>query len=141
MQQADTVLIGFAHADDSAAADGDARAPDRVDGAQAVVVTPRGDDLAVKFRRSVEVVVVRSETRVGEAPRLSIAEHPQRATHFHSERRDDANHLQYIFKFLPVAHFTPRRSHAKPRSAFGMSLARRFGNLLDAEQILMRHAR
>ncbi len=33
MQQADPIFLGFAHADDAAATNGDARAPDGLDGA------------------------------------------------------------------------------------------------------------
>ena len=50
VQQADTVFVGFAHADDAAGADGDAGFSHRSDGAQAVFIEASRDDLTVKFR-------------------------------------------------------------------------------------------
>ncbi len=142
MQQADAVLVGFAHADDAAAADGDARrARTDVDGAQAIVVAARGDDLAVKFRRGIEIVVVGRQAGGGQAASLIVGEHAERAADFHAQRSDGAHHLQHAFKFLAVAHFAPRRAHAKARGALVVGFAGRFVDLRDAEQVLLRYAR
>src|SRR5215469_8763537 len=48
VKEADAVLIGFADAEDSAAANGDARFANARDGFEAVFVNARGDDVAVK---------------------------------------------------------------------------------------------
>ena len=55
---ADAVLARLAHADDAAAADVDAGGAHVVERFQAIFVGARGYDLAVEFRRGVEIVIV-----------------------------------------------------------------------------------
>ena len=76
VQQADAIVLGFAHADNSAAADRDSRFSHRREGAQAVVVVARGDDLAVKLRRSIQIVVVGSQAGFGQALGLRSSSMP-----------------------------------------------------------------
>ena len=90
MEQAGAVGITLAHADDAAAADRDASLANVFEGAQAVFVAPRGNDMAVKLGRSVQVVVVGGEPRGGQALGLLGGQHAQRAADFHIERRDAA---------------------------------------------------
>src|SRR5665213_4539864 len=54
----------FAHADDAAAADSEARTAHARQRGEPVLVIARGDALAVEFRRRVEVVVVEVEARI-----------------------------------------------------------------------------
>ena len=134
-------LFRFAEADDSSAADGDARFSHRCERAQAVVVIARRDDLPVKLRRSIEVVVVRSQARVGQALRLRIIEHSERAADFHAELRHAPHHFQNIFKILALLHLPPRRAHAESRRAFAAGALGKLHDLVHGKQAAARNFR
>src|SRR5437879_6202049 len=87
MEQADAILLGLAHTDNAAATNRNPGAPDGLNGAQTVFVAPSADDAAVKLGRSVEVMVVSGETRGGQAARLILGQHSQRAADFEVQAR------------------------------------------------------
>ena len=64
MDQADAVVCAFAHADNAAAADMDAGVAHMRQRVQPVLIGPGGDDVAVIFRRGVEIVVVVIQPRL-----------------------------------------------------------------------------
>src|SRR6185437_13884008 len=64
MKEADEIFVRFAEAENSSAADSDAGFADARDGGEAVFVDARGDDVAVKFGRRVEIVIVGGEAGI-----------------------------------------------------------------------------
>ena len=141
MQQADAVVFGFSEPDNSAAAHGDSGFSHGRKRAQAVVVIARRDDLPVKLRRSVQVVVVRGEAGFGQAFGLRIVEHSQRAANFHAKLCDTADHLQNIFKIFAFLHLTPRGAHAETRRPFTACTFGKFGDFVNREQSAARYFR
>ena len=69
MDQADAVVGAFAHADNAAAADIDAGVAHMLQRIQPVLIGPGADDVAVIFRRGVEIVVVVIQPRLLSAAR------------------------------------------------------------------------
>ena len=67
---------------------------------------------SVKFRRRVQVVVVRRQPRRAQPTRLFFRQHSQRAANFQSFRRNPTHHRQHIFKFV-FRRFSPRRAPNK----------------------------
>ena len=65
-------VTAFAHADDAAAADIDAGVAHRRQRFQPVLIGAGGDDLAVEFRRGVEIVVVVIEPGILQARGLRL---------------------------------------------------------------------
>src|ERR1700722_4636250 len=118
VEQADAIAFRFAEADYSSAANGDAGLSHGRKCAEAIVVIARRDDLSVEFGRSVEVVVIRSQARVGQPPGLRIVKHTERAANFHAEQGHAAHHLKNIFKIFAILHLPPGRSHAETRRTF-----------------------
>src|ERR1700726_4012237 len=107
VEQADAIALRFAEADDSSAANGNPGFSHRRQGAEAVVVIAGRDNLSVEFGRSIEVMVVSGQARVGQAPRLRIIEHAERAANFHAELRHAAHHYKNIFKIFALLHLPP----------------------------------
>ena len=141
MQQADAIALRFAEADDSAAANGDSRFSHRRERAEAVIVIAGGDDLPVEFRRSIEVVVVRSQPRGGQAPRLRIVEHAERAANFHSQLGHAAHHFQNVFKILALLHVPPRGAHAETRRSLAAGALGKFHDFVHGKQAAARNFR
>src|SRR5579875_311238 len=107
----------FAHPDDAAATDrdsGGAHTPERI---QALLVSARMNDLAVKFGRRIEVVVVSREARFGQRFGLWRGEHAERAAGFESQGAHAAHHLQHTLERLAGGHIAPRCPHAEARGA------------------------
>ncbi|MOA43906.1 hypothetical protein D3C78_1661120 [compost metagenome] len=75
-QEARPILCLFPHADDAAGADLHAGAAHVLQGVQAVLIGAGGDDIAVKLRRGVEVVVVVIKPGGAQARRLIGGKHP-----------------------------------------------------------------
>ncbi len=73
LEQPGTVLYGFAHADDAAAADFHPCAPHALKRIQPVLIAARGDDLAVELGRGIEIVVVGGEPGLCQAIGLGLA--------------------------------------------------------------------
>ncbi len=130
VKQSNAIIDRFAHTDDAAAADADARlfhAPER---AQAILISACGDDRAVVLRRSVEVVVVGSESRLLEAPGLAFVEHAQRAADFDVELAHLFHRLQHRIKLRTVAHLPPRSAEANATGALRLRCAGALQHLL-----------
>ena len=141
VQQADAIVLRLSKADNSSAADRDSRFSHGRKRAKAVVVIASGDDLPVKLRRGVQVVVVRGQARLGQAVGLRIIEHSQRAANFHAKLCHAADHLQNIFKILAFLHLTPRGAHAEACRAFAARALGKFGDFVDREQSAARNFR
>src|SRR5258708_10758757 len=91
VKQADAVSVFFAHAENASAANGDARFADRSERAQALIVNTRGDDGAVEFRRSIEIVVIGGEGRVFQTESPALPEHAARAADLHAQPGEAPN--------------------------------------------------
>ena len=123
-QQADAILIRFAHAEDSSAANRDAGLAHVRDGPQTVVVDSGGDDFSVEFGRRIEIVVVGasgpasfSRTACDSVSMPSVQQTSM------SQRRNAAHHFQHTVELFALGDLPPRRTHAESRGSF------RFGAL------------
>ncbi len=141
VQQADAVLFRFAHAENSAAADGDSRFAHVRDGSQAVFVDARGDDFSVELGRRIEIVIVGGEPRFLQALGLRFVEHAERATDFHIQSRDAAHHFEHAVEFFALGDLSPGRAHAESRGALGLGALRRREDVAGIHQFLAGHAR
>ena len=113
---ADAAIL--AHADDAAAAHGDARAPHARQRLEPLVVGPRRDDPAVELRRRVEVVVVRRQPRRRRAPRPAPGSAcPACSTPPCRGRGRPRTISSTRSNGGAVGHIAPRRAHAEPRRA------------------------
>ena len=113
------IAHGFAHADDAAAADIEARVAHRGERVEPILVGARGDDLAVELRRGVDVVVVVVEAGVLELVRLLGREHAERRAGLHAERAHFANHRRDGFDvcfFFGERHAAPMQKRVAPAS-------------------------
>ena len=111
VQQPDAVLVRFAHAQNSAAAHGDARPCAHARSSRSRSSYTRVVMMfAVKFRRRIEIVVVSRKPGVLQPLRLRFGQHAERAADFHIERRHAAHHLQHALELLrrPSPAATPR---------------------------------
>jgi len=127
-EEVEAVGDGFAHADDAAAADGDAGVADVFEGVEAVVVGTGGDDVAVELGGGVEVVVVGVAAGVFEACGLGGGEHAEGAADFEAEVVDFFDECEDLVEVLAVFDFAPGGAHAESCGAFGLGL---FGFLDD----------
>src|SRR5207302_4382925 len=118
MQEADSILVGFSHANDATATDSNSGATDGLYGAQAVFIAARADDATVKLGRGIQIVVIGGQPRGGEALSLIVRQHSQRAADFEVERGDGSHHFQNSVEVAAVSNFTPRRAHAETAGAF-----------------------
>ena len=75
MQQACAVGVRFAHAQNTATANCDPRAPDCGNGLQTLFVGPCADDVAIELRRGIQIVVVSGQSGVFKLLRLGIGQH------------------------------------------------------------------
>ena len=87
-------------------------------------------DLAIKFRRRIDVVIVGGHTGGFELTRFCRADLAECDAHFHAEPADFAHDLEHALKFFgALAHATPCRAHAKAGRALR---PRPFGNIDNA---------
>ncbi len=128
-EQAEAVVKGFAHADDAAAADGDAGVADIFEGIEAVGIGAGGDNLAVEFGGSVEVVVVGVAAGLFEASCLGGGEHAEGAADFHAEIVDGLDEVEDGVEIFAVFDFPPGGAHAEAGGAFGFGLLGFFENV------------
>ena len=131
-QHAEPIADLFTHADDSAAANlepGLARVGERID---AILHRARGDDLAVEFRRGIDVVIVEVESGVAQPLRLIGREHAERRAGLQPQPLDGADHIADPVEVL-VLRIAPRRCHAEP------ACARVLGALRGREYLLRIH--
>ena len=117
-EQAHAVFVGFAHSQNSAAADRDAGLAHMGDRSQAVFVNPCRDDFSVELGRGIEIVVIRAQACFLKPLSLRFRQHTQRAAYFHVQRRHAAHHFEHAVEFLSIGNLPPRGSHAKSRRAF-----------------------
>jgi len=134
LQQPDAISFRFAEADDSSAANGNADFSHRRERAEAVVIIAGRDNLPVELRRSIEVMVVSSQARAGQAPRLRIIEHAERAANFHAEFRYTPHHFKDIFKILALLYLPPRRAHAEASCSFAAGALGKLHHLVHRKQ-------
>src|SRR5271170_2219023 len=109
---ADAILARLAHADDAAAADMDAGVAHVVERFQAILISPSGDNVIVKFRRRVEIVIVIVEAAILEPLRLRAGEHAERGAGLEPERLDALDHGADGIE-IAVLRRAPRRPHAE----------------------------
>src|SRR5262245_45755288 len=93
LEQSASFAAPLAHSDDATAADGDAGLPHAPERLEALVVRARGDDVAVKLRRRIEVVIVCRESGVRERSRLAVRQHAERTARLEAQAAYRANHL------------------------------------------------
>ena len=105
------------------------------EGIEPVGVGARGDDLAVEFRRSVEIVVVVVEAGGFQPRRLIGTEHTQRGAGLQAQRLDAFDHGADGFE-IALLRRTPRGAHAEARSAAGLGRTRLGKHRLDRHQLL-----
>src|ERR1039458_4354056 len=98
VEQPNAIVIRLSKTDNAAAADCDSGLSHRGERPEAVIVITCSNDLAIKFGRSVEIVVVSGEAGVRQALGLCIVEHSERAADLHTELRDAADHLENTFE-------------------------------------------
>jgi hypothetical protein len=122
-EEVEAVGDGFAHADDAAAADGDAGVADVLEGVEAVLVGAGGDDVAVEFGGGVEVVVVGVAAGLFEAGGLGGGEHAEGAADFHAEVVDGVDEGEDGVEVFAVFDFAPGGAHAEAGGAFGLGFA------------------
>ena len=109
--------------DDAAGADFDPSITHFIQRIQALLVGTGGDDVAVKFRRGIKVVVVVIEARFGQALRLTVGQGAERHTGLQPQRLHPFHHLLQV-RHIAVIGVFPRRAHAEAGGAGVFRLAR-----------------
>ena len=136
-----TVVHGFAHAENPAGADAHARRLHVADRFQAVVVSARRNDFRVILPRRVEIVIVNVAAGLFEAPRLLFRDQPERAAYLQTERLHAAHRRQHAFELRAVVHAPPRRAHAEARRSRRLRLFCGFDDGFRIHQRFGLHAR
>src|SRR5687768_12165700 len=113
MQHADTVVVCFAQPDYATAADGNAGLPDVLECTQAVAVSSGSDDLVIKLRRCIEVVVVGVQSCVCQFLCLFFRKHSQGATNLHAHCIHAFHHFEHAVEVAVIAYFPPGGAHAE----------------------------
>ncbi|MPN08147.1 hypothetical protein SDC9_155427 [bioreactor metagenome] len=113
-QQTRAVGHCFTQPHNPAGANFNARLTHFIQRIQALLIRTGGNDIAVKFRRGVEVVVVVVQTRIGQALGLRFVQRAQRHTGFQPQFFHALNHLFQV-RHIAFVRVLPRRAHAKPR--------------------------
>jgi hypothetical protein len=122
LQQLEPVQLRFAHAHDPAATDRHPRRLHGADGLEPVLKGVGRDDLRVKLRAGIEIMVVRRNPGGPELARGLGRELPQRDAHLHAELGHLAHRLEHRLEFrIVLRHALPRRAHAKARAAIDAS--------------------
>jgi len=94
----------------------------------------RGDDLAVKLRGRVEIMVVGRESRRGERVGLPLGEHAQRATGLHAECANAAHHFEHPLEMRPVGNVSPGGAHTEAARPLLFRARSRRDGLFHAQQ-------
>jgi len=129
-QHLEAVELGFAHADDAAAADGHAGGLDGADGVEAVVEGVGGDDVGVELGAGVEVVVVGGDAGGAELAGGLGGELAEGDADFHAELGDFADGFEDLGELgVVLGDASPRGAHAEAGAAVG---AGALGGLEDA---------
>ena len=122
-QQSGAIFYALSQPDDTAGADFDPSITHFVQRIQALLVGAGGDDVAVKFRRGIKVVVVVIEARFGQALRLTVGQGAERHTGLQPQRLHPFHHLLQV-RHIAVIGVFPRRAHAEAGGAGVFRLAR-----------------
>ena len=132
---ADAVFRALTHPDNPAAANVNSRVAHVLERIEPVLVCARGDDLAVIFRRCIEIVVVIVEAAVLQPPRLIAGQHAERDAGLHPERLHALDHRA---DFVEIAIFgrAPRRAHAEARRAASFCRTRLVEHGIKIHQLL-----
>ncbi len=135
-EHAQAVVFRFAHADDAAATDGHPAFLHGGDGLEAITEGVGADDLRVKFRRRVDVVIVSGHPGGAEFARFDRTDLAERDANFHAELADFAHGLEHLLKLrCAIAHAFPGRAHAEASSALCACAFRGSENVGKREQI------
>ena len=117
LQHGGAVPQGFTHADDAAAAEGDAGLAHPLQGFQPFLIGAGGDDPVVVLGAGVEVVVVGREAGFGQTFRLLVGEHPRGHAGFHPHAAHPSHHLEHRLKGSAIADLPPGPAHAEAISS------------------------
>src|SRR5262249_491396 len=140
MQQPNAVLVRFAHADDPAATQGDAGPAHVLECSQAVVVIPSRDDLAVKFSRRVEILILRLQSPIAHTLALRFIEQAERKANLQGEPGNGPYYFQDGFELWPVIDLAPRGAHTEACDPLPPCLSSCCQNMIDRKQVLPLHA-
>ena len=106
---------------------------------EAILIGARGDDLAIKLRRRIEVVIVEVEAGVLEPPRLSVGQHAERDAALEPQRLDARDHGADLLD-VAVLGRAPGGAHAEPAGA-GLARGARFvEHGVERHQLFRAHA-
>lgn len=134
-EEAKSVVRSFSETDDAAAADGHACVLDVGDGAEAVVVGVRGDDVRVVLGGGVEVVIVGGDACIAELFCLFGTEFAEGDADFHAELRDVAYDVEDLLEALrSAADAAPCCAHAETCGAGGFRSARAFHDGVERKE-------
>jgi hypothetical protein len=139
VQKADAVIFGFAHSENSAAANRDAGPAHGSDRIQTFLVNPCADDGRVKLGRRIQIMVVSGKTRIFELSSLRFRQHAQRAADLHPKPCHRAYGFQHCVKVAAFGRLSPCGTHAEAGSAIGFCAAGGGQNFIAIHQRLALH--
>ena len=135
MDHAGAIVRALAHADDAAAADMDAGVAHMVERVEPLLIGARGDDLAVEFRRGVEIVVVVIETGCFSRRACVFGQHAERHAGLEPHRAHALDHGADLVE-VAVLRLAPGRAHAEAAGAGILGGLRLGQHLVEAHQLL-----
>src|SRR5271166_4191815 len=116
LQHLEPVKFGLSHSDNPATADGDIRLLHGSYRIEPIRITVSRDDFRIILLRSIDIMVVGSDTCFLELFGFTQAELSKCDADFHPKLTHRPHNLEYLLKSrIPVTHTFPRRSHAKSR--------------------------
>ena len=110
--QAGTLGQILTHADDAAAAHMHASFAHALQRVQPVLIIAGADDVAIEFRRGIQIMVVVIQPGIAQLLGLRVVQHAQRGTGFHAQPAHRLDHLDHTGHVL-VAGFAPGCAHAE----------------------------
>ena len=128
-------MTRLAHAEDAAAADIDLLISDVFQRFQAILEGPGADDIAIKFRRSIQVVVVIIQAGLFQAFRLRFGQHAPCHAGLHPHIVHRLDHLNHPLQIL-IGRVSPGSSHAKTGRPFVLGVRSGLDHLIDRKQFL-----
>ena len=140
LQQAGAITLLFTHADNTAAAHFHAGTAHVLQGFEPVPVGAGGNDIAVKFRGRIQVVVVIIEPGFRQLLRLLRAQHAESHAAFQAQFPHSLDHGDHI-GHVPLLGRAPGRAHAEPGGATFPGSPRLLQHLFNLHQLLDFQAR